>query len=64
MKNKERYIVINVIVLLFICLLTIFIGDYLISKKEKELLAQKYSLISKNLKEKSYSLIESKKMQH
>ena len=61
MKNKERYIVINVIVLLFICLLTIFIGDYLISKKEKELLEQKYSLISKNLKEKSYSLIESKK---
>lgn len=61
MKNKKKYIVINVVVLLFICLLTIFIGEYLISKKEKELLDQKYSLISKNLKEKTYSLIESKK---
>jgi signal transduction histidine kinase len=61
LKNKRKYIVINIIVLLFICLITIIVGEYLIVKKEKELLDQKYILISKNLKDKANSLIESKK---
>ena len=61
MKKKDINIL-KILFLLFLFLMTIIlISRYFILKKENELLTQKYSLLTKNIEEKTNFLIQSKK---
>ena len=61
MKKKDINIL-KILFLLFLFLMTIIlISRYFILKKENELLTQKYSLLTKNIEEKTNCLIQSKK---
>ena len=59
--KKKTYILLNLFILIFICISIVFFGRHLIVEKEKELLHEKYKAISQNIKNKTNSLIQTKK---
>ena len=59
--KKRTYILLNLFILIFICISIVFFGRHLIVEKEKELLHEKYKAISQNIKNKTNSLIQTKK---
>ncbi len=59
--KKSTYISLNFFILIFISISIILLGRYLILEKEKELLHEKYKAISQNIKNKTNSLIQTKK---
>ena len=59
--KKQDINISKIVFLLFLLLLIISISWYFILKKENELLTQKYSLITKNIAEKTSFLTQSKK---
>jgi len=59
--KKNRYLISNLFILIIICLTVVLLGSYSILQKEKELLNEKYKSISQNFKDKSNSLIQTKK---
>ena len=59
--KKNRYLISNLFILIIICLTVVLLGSYSILQKEKELLNEKYTSISQNFKDKSNSLIQTKK---
>ena len=59
--KKKTYILLNLFILIFICISIVFFGRHLIVEKEQELLHEKYKAISQNIKNKTNSLIQTKK---
>ena len=59
--KKKTYILLNLFILIFICISIVFFGRHLIVEKEKELLHEKYKEISQNIKNKTNTLIQTKK---
>ena len=59
--KKKTYILLNLFILIFICISIVFFGRHLIVEKEKELIHEKYKAISQNIKNKTNSLIQTKK---
>ena len=59
--KKRTYILLSLFILIFICISIVFFGRHLIVEKEQELLHEKYKAISQNIKNKTNSLIQTKK---
>jgi signal transduction histidine kinase len=61
LKKKNTYILTNLLILGFLCILIILIGRSSILKKENQLLKERYTGISQNFQDKINSLIQTKK---
>lgn len=59
--KKNSYLLLNFLILFFICIMIILFGTSFILGKEKELLNEKYKTLSQNIKNKTYSLVQAKK---